>query len=531
MRVTDRMVMDRVVQNLSKNFEKYLQLQTQISSGKRINKPSDDSVGTTKDLGYRSKLAEFDQFFKNITAGKAWLGTTDSTLGEMSDLITSAKELAVQFNNATYDETARRGGAEEVKDIFDKILQLGNSQFGSRYIFSGFATLTPAFRTVGEGVVYQGDEGEFKIEFDSKAQMMINLVGSNLLTKPFCILGKDADLNPGIDNNTLLSELHQGQGVNLSSPSLTITDNNTGVPTIVTISDINSDGRLTIADAIECLNSAGISNFSAKISPIGNTLRIEVTSSGTTTANFTISENGGTIAEDLGILGNVKGIEGNTTNPGIMDGKDLDPQLTLTTSLSLLNNGLGFDLSAFKIVNGEYSASINLTSTTTVGELIDSINSQGIYVLADINASGKGISVESTITGRSLVISDLDGGKTAQNLGIAGSPDIFGNLLVLKQAILDDNNNMISSALGRIDLGLNEILSARASVGAKVNRLETTETRLNQHSLTTTKLLSEVEDADLFKVTTDLASQQLIYQAALQAAAKLLGPSLLDFMK
>jgi flagellar hook-associated protein 3 FlgL len=61
--------------------------------------------------------------------------------------------------------------------------------------------------------------------------------------------------------------------------------------------------------------------------------------------------------------------------------------------------------------------------------------------------------------------------------------------------------------------------------------LETTNTRLEDFKLNITKLISGVEDADIVKVATDLAAQQTAYQAALQAAAQMLQPSLLDFLQ
>jgi len=64
-----------------------------------------------------------------------------------------------------------------------------------------------------------------------------------------------------------------------------------------------------------------------------------------------------------------------------------------------------------------------------------------------------------------------------------------------------------------------------------VIRLETTGERLTELSLTVTKLLSEVEDADILEVTTLLAGQQNVYQAALNAAGRMLSPSLVDFLR
>ena len=75
------------------------------------------------------------------------------------------------------------------------------------------------------------------------------------------------------------------------------------------------------------------------------------------------------------------------------------------------------------------------------------------------------------------------------------------------------------------------MLNERAAAGAKVIHMETTLNRLEEYEVYYTKLLSDVEDADLTKLITDLAMQENAYNAALNSAAKILQPSLLDFIR
>ena len=82
-----------------------------------------------------------------------------------------------------------------------------------------------------------------------------------------------------------------------------------------------------------------------------------------------------------------------------------------------------------------------------------------------------------------------------------------------------------------IDNSLEHLLNQRATVGARSLRLESTHSRLISQDLNFTKLLSNVEDADLTKVLTELATFENNYQAALMASARIIQPSLLDFMK
>ena len=75
------------------------------------------------------------------------------------------------------------------------------------------------------------------------------------------------------------------------------------------------------------------------------------------------------------------------------------------------------------------------------------------------------------------------------------------------------------------------ILDFRAAIGANIRRMDATSVRLDDLSLSVTRLLSEVEDADIIKVTTELATQENVYQAALNAVARVIQPSLVDFIR
>jgi len=75
------------------------------------------------------------------------------------------------------------------------------------------------------------------------------------------------------------------------------------------------------------------------------------------------------------------------------------------------------------------------------------------------------------------------------------------------------------------------VLTQRASAGSKLMGLESTEVKHTDLSLNYTKLLSDTEDADITQLVADLATQETLYQAALQSAAKIIQPSLLDFLR
>jgi flagellar hook-associated protein 3 FlgL len=110
------------------------------------------------------------------------------------------------------------------------------------------------------------------------------------------------------------------------------------------------------------------------------------------------------------------------------------------------------------------------------------------------------------------------------------------NVLQLLDQIATDLQSGNRAALGNADLQgvddmIDQLSAARAQVGARTNRLETQQTRLKDTELNVEDLLSKTEDADMAKAMVDFSMQQSIYQSALQSGARVLQPSLLDFLQ
>jgi flagellar hook-associated protein 3 FlgL len=112
-----------------------------------------------------------------------------------------------------------------------------------------------------------------------------------------------------------------------------------------------------------------------------------------------------------------------------------------------------------------------------------------------------------------------------------GSTGILGALRKMSADLGSGNLNALQGAdLQALDAAHDQLLSQRAVSGALGNRLDTASGRLAELEESTTKLLSDTEDADMAKTLVDYSTQQAAYQAALQAGARMLQPSLLDFL-
>ncbi|MBI5266143.1 MAG: flagellar hook-associated protein FlgL [candidate division Zixibacteria bacterium] len=638
MRITNGMMADRVVFNTQRALQRFMQLQTDMSSGRRINKPSDDPAGTLRDLGYRTELSDTDQYQKNINSAQSWVKTYDNLMADMKDVMSSVKEIAIAMANGHYDAIARSGSATEVEAAVDHFMQLANSQVENRYILSGDLTQTQPFSKSSNGIIYQGDLGKIEFEISPHMRQTVNLPGSDLLLQELFVLGDQADLNVAVTTGTLLADLHNGAGIDLTTPTFTITDINlnlsatidlTGavtvndalsmintqlsaaginnltaavadtqnalvlkttpnglispntliarlnggngadmVPGMIRVTDgglidveVDLSGSTTLADVMTAFNTqlatAGVNNVAMTIAPGGTALQItdsnavplglsvtEMTMNEQTASqlgivgsinptltgtdlnpsvSFSVSETTGSVAGQLGILGDL-------TSDKI--GTDLDPRLTLTSLLTDLNNGLGSGLENLVLKQGSVAVTLDLSDPglITVQDLLDRFNSSGLSINASLNTTNRGIQVANTDSSRSFIIEESGTGRTAKNLGLYGSSDMMGTLYALTDALRSDDQEGSGLLLRNLDSAIQRLLDSRAEIGSRGNRLRTLSTRLDEQKLTVTRRLSEVEDADITELITQLATHENNYRAALGATGRIIQPTLMDFL-
>lgn len=194
MRVTDRLLFDGITRNLQRNSSELFRLQNIVSTGKKINKPSDDPVSLSKILEYDELISRSDQYTENINHAIGFLEVSDSTLSGVGDILIRAKELAVAQGNDTMNADDRQSASIEAQNLFEEAVQLANTKLGDRYIFSGYKTQTEPFSTAG---AYSGDSGKIMVAVGPDATIQTNLPGDSLFK----------GTGGGIDIFTLLNDL------------------------------------------------------------------------------------------------------------------------------------------------------------------------------------------------------------------------------------------------------------------------------------------------------------------------------------
>jgi flagellar hook-associated protein 3 FlgL len=254
-RVSLETIINSTIYNVQRSTSSLSKLQEQISTGKKVNRPSDDPAGARRILNLRSEGFRLDQYASNVQLGIQSLNITSSTLQNTADVLSRIQELTIQGVSSTTDQTGRNAIATEINALVESLLQNANSTLAGRYIFAGSATKTVPFETTrnsnGEvsAVTYKGNREKIEYQVGQSTTVQVNQTGNDVF----------------IDNKLFSS--------------------------IITIRDSLASGSPLLAqNELNNLNNAheSVLNSVAKAGGVANTL--ELTANRITDAKFSLSE-------------------------------------------------------------------------------------------------------------------------------------------------------------------------------------------------------------------------------------------------
>lgn len=112
-----------------------------------------------------------------------------------------------------------------------------------------------------------------------------------------------------------------------------------------------------------------------------------------------------------------------------------------------------------------------------------------------------------------------------------GEDSIFSLFDKLETALNDGETTGLTSFLDDIDASTNKLLGARAEIGARTNRLEFMEERIDNQEVIAKRIMSDNEDVEFEKVVMEFKAQEAVHQAAMAVAARIIQPTLMDFLR
>jgi flagellar hook-associated protein 3 FlgL len=194
-RITDSTMTRGLLRDLDSVRQRLSTSQSQLSSGSRITRPSDDPFGTSQAIGLRGEIATAQQHQRNAGEASAWLSVTDTAMSGLYDVTGRARELLVRGANDTLSADSRAAIATELDTLADAAKAHANATYAGRYVLAGTATGTKPY--VAGDDAYHGDAGTVARSIGPGVSVQVNVHGSGVLG--------DGSANDGL----LLSTLRQ----------------------------------------------------------------------------------------------------------------------------------------------------------------------------------------------------------------------------------------------------------------------------------------------------------------------------------
>ncbi|MBD1404638.1 flagellar hook-associated protein FlgL [Leclercia adecarboxylata] len=179
MRISTQMMYQQNMRGITDSQSKWLSYGEQMSTGKRVNRPSDDPIAASQAVVLSQAQSENSQYTLARSFATQRVGLEESVLGQVTTALQSAQDKIVYAGNGSLSDNDRSSIATDLQGIRDQLVNLANSTDGNgRYIFAGYKTDAPAFdQTTGK---YDGGDTPIRQQVDSARNMQISHTGSEV---------------------------------------------------------------------------------------------------------------------------------------------------------------------------------------------------------------------------------------------------------------------------------------------------------------------------------------------------------------
>jgi flagellar hook-associated protein 3 len=404
-RVSNLLRSDSALSSIAKTQQDLLEVQNQISTGKRVNVPSDDPGAAAIIQQLQKTLEQRQGYAENLRQANSQLGEVDSRLGDLTDLLQQAQTIASANVGSDVTADQRQSAAQIVQSLYSQILDIANTQFNGAYLFAGDKSTAQPFVEQGGSVRFVGSDQVLQNQYDENTVLPFMVNGAQLFGALSAKMTGAINIAPALTPTTRVIDLRGAAGNGITLGTIRVGN---GAST----ADINLSSADTVQDVSNAINAAKLTGVTASVGASGLQL------AAAPGANISVTDiGGGTTAADLGILTAAGGAGAGVS----ITGQPLGTTVTPLTRLSDLRDDAGLDLSGLTITNGLSSAptSISFAGATTVEDILNKINSSAAGVQARINAAGNGIDIIDLNQTAGMTISENGaGGATASQLGL-----------------------------------------------------------------------------------------------------------------
>ncbi|GKX65460.1 flagellar hook-associated protein FlgL [Inconstantimicrobium mannanitabidum] len=220
MRVTNRMLANNFLTDMRNNLSNLKTVQSQLSSGKEIRKPSDDPFKVARSMELYSGIQANKQYNENIKDTSNWLDATDTSLDQITNNMQRVRELLVSAGNAAYGSDERLAIKDELNQRIEEVGQILNTNFDGKYLFGGTkVTSTPvavkADLNGNNRIAFAGKDGSELVPGtgDPNTDNQLKMLSTKLNTE----VSQGVSMDYNVTSSELLSFTNEkGKSINVS---------------------------------------------------------------------------------------------------------------------------------------------------------------------------------------------------------------------------------------------------------------------------------------------------------------------------
>ncbi len=517
MRITNKIMQNNNLANINTNKLLQDRLSTQMSTEKKINRPSDDPVVAIRALRLRSNVTEVTQYYsRNIPDAESWLNVTEEALKNLAEVVTAMQKQCTKGSNGDLKTSDRQIIIEQLKALADEVYSTGDADYAGRYVFTGYRTDTPLSFMGAEQKQYniteqldksdieqvtfittKGASGDDVMDMTANNYSTINVEKEDIqevTVHRFHLAYDNLDDSDGPDE---LSLSYGPKQANLSIPVDVVHQNQDPYQTAKAAT---GERAIFVPETGELLLSSDAYDTLMK------------TKDDPTTADVNEGEIRITYEKSNWVKGDLRPEHYFycTSDPD-----DPDKKLTYNESYQDVNKARQ-DI--------EYDVGFN--QTIRINSTADECFKHGIGRDVEdlINAMQDVVDTEKIVTDLTNLLKESSG---ADAEAIQKKLDVAQKVLDFKK---DKTQKMFEHGITLMQGYLDDTNVSLTNVGTRSRKLELIENRMQSQKTTFETLKSENEDIDIAEIIINLSSAKLTYEASLMATSKVAQTSLLNYL-
>lgn len=509
MRITNKIMQRNNLSNINTNKIYQDKLSTQMSTQKKVNRPSDDPVVAIRALRLRSSVTEITQYYsKNIPDAESWLDVTESALKNVASIVTNMIEQCTKGSNGDLTSDDRQIILEQLKALGEEVYATGDADYAGRYVFTGYRTDTSLSFPAETDIPYEITE-----QLDNTAIDVLTKVDSGKL------------LDWTATNYTTLTETTDQDVASVDVYRIRLAYNNCSEDTLPSISYKDAAGNEVV------MNSTMVHSY-AEPTPYEQAAAdddavIYVPETGEILLGKNKYEELMLVKDDTSTVDNEGEIR-ITYRKKSWETGDLRPEHYFYCKS---NPGGAEEIEynkTFLTGNAEKQAieyDVGFNQTIRVNSTADECFQHGIgREVDDLVTSLQNVidleTVKSKIE-KQMEVNGADTDKLQEQL------DAVDKALTLSK---DKCQKLFERGITSFQGYLDAANLCITNCGTRGSKLELIENRMQNQKTTFETLKSENEDADITEVAIKLSSAELTYEAALMATGKVMQTTLLNFI-